>query len=537
MMRLTDVLRGKRFIWLLPALGEGGSGGLQTIFRHIDYLQSCGAQCDVCPTDDIGRSLAQLKQQIGRYYGLTDAHLVDLTRLGESGPYDLAIATMHTTVSYAIAVPSRTKAYFIQDFEPWFYPMGNEYLSALSTYSEQLTPIVIGRWLAARMHDDFGHQAYVTDFCADQNIYRQLSDACVERAVCAIWQPEKPRRCAALVEETFALLHELRPDLRLYLYGSKQRCAKLQGVAQNLGLLSKEECNELYNRCLAGLCISSSNPSRIPFEMMAAGLPVVDIHAQNNLFDFCDESALLARPVPDALAEAIIRFVDDERRSIASKRGIAYMRERPARMEQEQFARAVCQILDGSSAAEREAPVPLYTKDAVVGSSNVRDAYLARMARQREERARTIDSRWAQVVLDVQDETTTCDNWRAYVWHDAKQRDMQCYEFTRDADGLLRATIDIQNHESQDGEYLIHVYADLLGQSHLLAALSCVFVGEQSDVSEVSYETPASDGPALPFVKAHVEPASEPAKSEAAPNQEPRPQGVRSSLRRLLHRR
>lgn len=537
-MQLMDALQGKRLLWLLPALGEGGSGGLQTIFRHIGYLQEHGAQCDVCPTGDIGRPPAQLKQRIGRYYGLVDAHIVDVTHLGESDPYDMAIATMHTTVSYATATPSRTKAYFIQDFEPWFYPMGNEYLSALSTYNERLAPIVIGRWLAARMHDDFGHEAYVTDFCADQNIYRRLSDVSAERAVCAIWQPEKPRRCAALVEETFALLHELRPDLHLYLYGSRERCAKLQGIAQSLGLLSKEECNELYNKCLAGLCISSSNPSRVPFEMMAAGLPVVDIHAQNNLFDFCNESALLARPAPDALAEAIVRFADDdERRIVASERGIAYMRERPARLEQEQFAQAVCQILGGSSAAKQDVPAPLYTKAALIGTSEIRDAYLARMRKEREGQARTIESRWAQIVLDVQDETTTCENWRAYVWHDAKQRDMQCYEFTRGADGLLRATIDVRNHESQNGEYLIHVYADLLGQSHLVTALSCVFVGEQSDVSEVSYEEPAADGPALPFVKAHVEPANEPAEPEDAQNQESRPQGVRSSLRRLLHRR
>ena len=114
---------------------------------------------------------------------------------------------------------------------------------------------------------------------------------------------------------------------------------------------------------------------------------------------------------------------------------------------------------------------------------------------------------------------------------------MHCYEFARDADGLLKTVVDIQNHDSQDGEYLIHVYADLLGQSHLVAALSCVFVGEQGDVSEVSYEEPASDGPALPFVKARVEPASEPAESEAAPNQDSHPQGIRSSLRRLFHRR
>ena len=37
----------------------------------------------------------------------------------------------------------------------------------------------------------------------------------------------------------------------------------------DLGLVSPTACADLYRRCSVGLCVSSSNPSRIPFEMMS----------------------------------------------------------------------------------------------------------------------------------------------------------------------------------------------------------------------------------------------------------------------------
>ena len=60
--------------------------------------------------------------------------------------------------------------------------------------------------------------------------------------------------------------------------------------------------------------MSASNPSRIPFEMMAAGLPVVELYKENNIYDMPDEGVLLARPTPEAIASAIIHLVDSEER-------------------------------------------------------------------------------------------------------------------------------------------------------------------------------------------------------------------------------
>lgn len=133
-----------------------------------------------------------------------------------------------------------------------------------------------------------------------------------ENAICFIFQPEKARRCSNIGIKALILVKKLRPDVKIYLYGSDADI-KLDVEMENLHIMPIEKCNELYNKCKVGLCMSSSNPSRIPFEMMASGLPVVDLYRENNLYDIPDDGVLLADTSPEAVASAIIKILDDEK--------------------------------------------------------------------------------------------------------------------------------------------------------------------------------------------------------------------------------
>ena len=59
--------------------------------------------------------------------------------------------------------------------------------------------------------------------------------------------------------------------------------------------------------------MSASNPSRIPFEMMASGLPVVELYRENNLYDFPNDGCLLADSTPEAIANALLTILDDKK--------------------------------------------------------------------------------------------------------------------------------------------------------------------------------------------------------------------------------
>ena len=65
---------------------------------------------------------------------------------------------------------------------------------------------------------------------------------------------------------------------------SAERMKGLPFAATNHGLLTPEQLNALYNRCVAGLVLSATNVSLVPHEMLAAGcIPVVNDAEQNRI--------------------------------------------------------------------------------------------------------------------------------------------------------------------------------------------------------------------------------------------------------------
>ena len=167
------------------------------------------------------------------------------------------------------------------------------------------------------------------------------------------------------------IVKRLRPEVKICFYGSKSR-QTVQYEHEELGLLSVDACNALYNRCQVGLCLSSSNPSRIPFEMMAAGLPVVDLHLENNLYDMPDGALLLAHHTPEAIAAAVIRVLDDrELQKSMSEKGVAFMADRPLEAGYRQFLQAVDHIAEGR--IPQCAPIPRsYRAEAVFGNAEIK---------------------------------------------------------------------------------------------------------------------------------------------------------------------
>ncbi|MGB7431924.1 MAG: hypothetical protein WA921_05595 [Ahrensia sp.] len=232
---------------------------------------------------------------------------VELGHEAVARPADLVVATSWRTAFDVAACNAPRKAYFIQDYEPWFYPHGDQYLKAEQSYRLGLTPIVLGRWLAQKVGGLSSITPFVMPFTVDRQVYARETSPRRSKAICYLHQPEKPRRCAALAQTTLRIVQERRPDIAICSYGSV-RAPELP--TRHLGVQSRQACAKLYNQASVGLCISASNPSRIPFEMAACGLPVVDIDAENTREDALPHALLLTPADPASLAAALIRAVD-----------------------------------------------------------------------------------------------------------------------------------------------------------------------------------------------------------------------------------
>ena len=358
----------KKIAWIIPYPIKG-SGGIRTMIQNANYLVSIGYEVDIYVEEDFVNTNESLKKRIIDYYGDCQCNVFVGIEMRQN--YDLVFATYSIkTADYVSVLNIPKKAYFIQDFEPWFEAMGGLYLEMERTYKYGLEGISIGNWLANKISKQFNASMHSFNFCADLNVYKRIKEIKKEKAVCFIYQPEKARRCAAIGLDALKLVKKLRPDVKIYLYGSDTGNMSSLGF-ENLGIMNLEKCNELYNKCEVGLCISASNPSRIPFEMMAAGLPVVDIYCENNLYDEPDTGVLLADSTPEALATAIIQILDDKKmQKQMGEAGSSFMKDYPLEKGFEQFGKFVENYLNDELDQEKEYK-QIYNKQIIMPSAEV----------------------------------------------------------------------------------------------------------------------------------------------------------------------
>ncbi|WP_156814482.1 glycosyltransferase family protein [Burkholderia lata] len=359
----------KTVAWLVPSLIEG-SGGHRTILQNAEYLQAHGYRTVIYLENNDGMGArTSPSDHVWNIFGYRFADV--RVGWGEIEPCDIVFATVWYSAKVVRDLRfACRKLYFVQDWEAAFNPMGDTYLMAENSYRYGLSPVTIGRWLRHELNERFSIQGAHFDFCADTSIYRPLSNVEKELAICFICQPEKPRRGANLGIETLGIVKHVMPDVKIYLYGSRAR-TNVWFEHTDLGLLDLHECNALYNRSAVGFCISSSNPSRIPFEMMAAGLPVVELHRENTLYDLPENASLLCDQNPESLAEGLLTLLRDApRRAEMGRAASAFMVDRPLEMGMRQFLQAVQEISekplrDGFAAVSIE---PTYRSAPIVAT-------------------------------------------------------------------------------------------------------------------------------------------------------------------------
>lgn len=332
----------KTAAWFVPDILLA-SGGHRTILSHAQYMASQGWKITIYLESNTEQLRSEtLSEFIVRVFGFT----FDDVRLGWDsldGQYLAYFATIWYSAQFVkdIADDDSKKFYFVQDFEAWFNPMGDAFLTAENSYRLGLKHITIGKWLTSKISQEFGGQSASFTFGADTNVYRRQSITRQENKVCFVYQPEKPRRCTDIGLKALALVKQYRPQTEVFLFGSGAK-PRVDFEYTHLGCLTIEGCAELYNSSSVGLCISASNPSRVPFEMIACGLPVVDIFRENNLYDYDDKFVTLAEATPEAIACALIDILeDDDKKAFIHSHGEAFMESNTESMENSQFLELV----------------------------------------------------------------------------------------------------------------------------------------------------------------------------------------------------
>jgi glycosyltransferase involved in cell wall biosynthesis len=294
--------------WLVsePIAGSGGHTG---IFRMIRHLVDFGHVCHVhmIPVNFMhGYTPAELQRHVDDHFFPTGAvyHQWD----GTIGPADATVATFWRTVPPLLKLPLPGRRYYlVQDFEPYFYPMGLEYIQAEETYRQGLHCLTLGPWLASFLHEHYGAQADAFDFAVDTNVYYPAAvPRPPHRRVAFYARPSTPRRAYELGLEALALVKQRDPSVEIIFFGAEHHPPAPFPVT-NAGLLNPWELAGLFSTCDVGVVFSTTNPSFVPFELMACRCAVVDL-ASERVAGLLEDgvNCRLAAPTPQAVAAAVL---------------------------------------------------------------------------------------------------------------------------------------------------------------------------------------------------------------------------------------
>jgi glycosyltransferase involved in cell wall biosynthesis len=241
---------------------------------------------------------------------------------------DVVVATGWETVYPALLQEScRARAYLVQDHEPEFFPTSARRLWAEQTYSLGLYAICASRWLRDLLARRYGTEGSWFRLGVDHRTYTVRPEVKRRRDTVIFYaRATTPRRAVPLGLLALEELHRRRHDLRIVTFGHTDPLPTALAHEQ-LGVATPGQLALNYAEAAVGLCLSFTNYSLIPQEMMACGLPCVDVRGGSTEAELGGSgSTELADPDPVALADAMERVLEDEdlwrRRSEA---GVAFV--------------------------------------------------------------------------------------------------------------------------------------------------------------------------------------------------------------------
>lgn len=306
-----------------------GSGGHMTIFRLIEQLESKGHTCTIWLDDPLGynpEGAAVLRRTIREHFRPLAAPV--FKGFGAWFGADVAIATgWQTAYSVRTLGDCAARAYLVQDCEPDFYPASAEQRLADETYRFGMHGIAASPWLAdmVRAHGSTcGH----FDLAADHAVYHPRTGIERQPSTVAFYARfETPRRGVALGALALEEVVRRRPGTRIVSFGTREP-GGLEVASESAGILDADGLARLYSEATVGLCLSLTNYSLIPGEMLACGLPCVDVDHPSAVGVFGEDGPVaFSKADVLALADTIDRLLaDPAERERRREAGLAFAR-------------------------------------------------------------------------------------------------------------------------------------------------------------------------------------------------------------------
>jgi glycosyltransferase involved in cell wall biosynthesis/GT2 family glycosyltransferase len=293
-----------------------GSGGHNTIFQTVMRLERMGHTCSIWLHDPSGDQKdewpAVVRKLIVDHFAPVRAPVYN--DFANWFGADVVMATGWQTAWPAMLLDNvRARAYFVNDHEPEFYPTSFESHFAAESYRLGMYCIAASPWLRDVMVDRYGAAATDFQLGVDHSIYHPRPIERRRDTVVFYGRAFTARRGVGMATLAIEELLRRRPKTRVISYGDL-RPLEVPYTYQHVGIATPEQLSWLYSQGTVGLCLSLTNFSLIPKEMLACGMPCVELAGVSAESIFGPDGGPLELAPFDhvALADAVERLLDDD---------------------------------------------------------------------------------------------------------------------------------------------------------------------------------------------------------------------------------
>ncbi len=298
--------------FVIPDFGVGG-GGHMTIFRIVHWLEFFGHHCTIWVVNRYaGRSDDERTQDVIQHYQVLRARVISVDESFGSISGDAIFATSWDTVSsVADHAGFDSRFYLIQDNEIAFNPVGSRTILTESTYYQDIVCICASPWLKAMMIEKYGRKSHSFHLAADEHY--KLASSPNQRSgghrIAFYARVHTPRRAVELGLLALERLARTGLQFEVHAFGSPTPMLVAPFPLIDHGVLDASALNALYQKCDIGICFSATNYSLVPQEMMASGLPVMELEGGSTRAVYPEGVVTFCGPEPADICDQISQIL------------------------------------------------------------------------------------------------------------------------------------------------------------------------------------------------------------------------------------
>ncbi len=355
--------RLERITWFVPYFRHP-YGGVHTILRFGHQLRTrYGVQSQYVIYDNPHASAQEMDGRARVIYDMPPESFRVLRTQEEMSTLpecDLAIATFWRSAYLVLKHPrARAGAYFVQDFEPLFYPAGTLYGLAEQSYRLGLYGLFNTRGLYEYVTSHYPMTGTWFEPTVESELFYARRPA--RTGPVRIFFYGRPSVDRNAFDLGLAVLRQLKRELgeavEILTAGElwNPEDYGVRGLIRNLGVLPYEKTADLYREVDVGLCFMfTKHPSYLPLEMMACGVTVVtNDNPANEWLLKHEQNCLLAEPTYSCVLAQLRRAVGDA--SLRSRIGAAAAQRMQASTWEQQVDRVYEALLNPEEAPAQEA--------------------------------------------------------------------------------------------------------------------------------------------------------------------------------------